>query len=62
MPEYELAITQVYVIEADDEDQAKARAVEVDDNILPTYSKPGSQPAPHWLSEIQDSHNKVTQI
>lgn len=62
MPEYEIAITQVYLIEAHDEEQARTRAAEVDENIAPAYSCPGSQPAPHWLSDIQDSHTKVTQI
>lgn len=47
MPEYEVAVTQVYAIEADDDEQARTRAAQVDENIPPAYSCPGSQPAPH---------------
>ena len=62
MPEYEIAITQVYVIEADDEDHARNRAAETDEHIPPAYSCPADAPAPHWLSEIQESHIRVNQI
>ena len=55
MPDYEVRITQVYAIEAQDPQEAAARAAELEDNVPPAYSAPGAGEAPPWLSEIQDS-------
>ena len=61
MPEYEVTIQLVYVIQADDEAQAKDRAADLDHHQPTAYSS-NSAEAPPWTSDIQDSTLTITPL
>ena len=62
LPDYEVRVTQVYAIEAQDPQQAAARAAELEEAILPAYSAPDAGEAPTWVSEIQDSQARISPL
>lgn len=56
MPEYEVRITRVYNITADEADEAYEKAKDIEYHSPPAYAGTKAPDIPDWLAELQDSH------